>query len=108
MLLSVPPSKVEFVITGREEELGMYTVNQNEKTTFRCLTDSNPPSDMLIRNSKSEQITLVKNTTIVSHTIDKTSCDDAEDYTCSAMNMLAVQQESAVSKVILIVKCKSK
>jgi hypothetical protein len=107
LFLLVPPDKVHFTISGQGPEGATYAVNNNEDVSLICLTESNPNSDIIVKNAKNEILVLLKNTTILRHTLHEVSCGDAGEYECSARNAVTTGHE-AKSTLILIVKCKVK
>jgi hypothetical protein len=107
LILLVPPDKVHFTISGQGPEGATYAVNKNEDVSLICFTESNPNSDIIVTNAKNERQVLLKNTTILRHTLQKVSCLDAGEYECSARNDVTTGHE-AKSTLILIVKCKVK
>ncbi|XP_060606553.1 synaptogenesis protein syg-2-like [Ruditapes philippinarum] len=99
-----PPDKVHFTISGQEPEGATYAVNNKEDVSLICFTESNPNPDIIVTNAKNERLVLLKNTTILRHTLQKVSCVDAGEYECSARNDVTTGHE-AKSTLILIVKC---
>jgi hypothetical protein len=103
-LLSVQPREIRFNFGIEAGE--RLIVNQNEEVTFQCFAESYPLPDIVIRNQRDEEIIMIKNTSSVQHIIHRVSCADAGEYVCSARNMLT-NREGALSKLIIIVRCKS-
>ncbi|XP_060554424.1 peroxidasin homolog [Ruditapes philippinarum] len=98
-----PPSAV-YLSTERGSERGTIVANNGEEVMLNCVAESNPKPDIIIRDQRDIQLTVLKNNRFVNYTIHKVSCDDAGEYTCYARNTLTVGQE-AKSKLILIVRC---
>lgn len=81
----------------------LYKVTKYEEISFMCFSDADHPSNMAIRK-QDEEITMIKNTSFIRHTINNVSCEDAGEYICSTIT----SEQEALSKLILLVKCKIK
>ncbi|XP_060555471.1 uncharacterized protein LOC132716252 [Ruditapes philippinarum] len=99
-----PPSNINFAIPGKKSETEQFVVKKNEDVTLECIAESNPYSEIVIKNEMNEKIAWKINNISVQHTIHNLSCTDAGEYSCSARNTLIIGQ-GVTSRLILIVKC---
>ena len=83
------------------------TVNESESAIFQCNVDSNPPSNIEWKSTRSANVLQTDHSVLQSnYTLNRANCNQTGTYMCQATNTVNGEMGMAYNTIEFYVLCK--